>query len=142
MEFRNTIDEKGRLLFPSKLRSDFSENALVVTQGFEHCLMLYTPEEWDKAVANLRAKVSPFNERNRLVLRRFVGPAQKIEFDKSGRISISQSLREYAGLQKECVVLPQISYIEIWDAESYDAYIAKFDDSYASAAEELEIITM
>lgn len=144
-EYKNTMDEKGRFFFPSKLRAELAENVLIVTQGIENCLLLYTPEEWDKIVSKLKEKISPFNERNRLVLRRFIAPAQEVEFDKSGRISVPQSLREYAGLQKECqcLVRGMISYMEIWDAETYRAYDAKNDDDeFCAAVEELGVITL
>lgn len=144
-EYKNAIDEKGRIFFPSKLRAELTENVLVVTQGIENCLLLYTLDEWNKIVSKLREKISPFNEKNRLVLRRFIAPAQEIEFDKSGRISIPQSLREYAGLQKEtpCLVRGMISYIEIWDSEAYRAYDEKTGDvEFCAAVEELGVITL
>jgi len=140
-EYRNTLDEKGRLLFPSKLRSELTDNVLVVTQSFDHCLWLFTPEEWKNVSSKLMEKASPFNERNRLVLRRFIAPAQEVEFDKTGRLSIPQSLREYASLSKDCIILGVTKYLELWDADSYHAYLKDNEDSFRSAAEELSAIS-
>ena len=116
-------------------------NVLVVTQAFDRCLWLFTPEEWENISSKLMENASPFNEKNRLVLRRFIAPAQEIEFDKSGRLSIPQSLREYASLSKDCVILGVNKYMELWDAESYKAYLTESEDSFRSAAEELNAIS-
>ncbi|MCI6180474.1 MAG: division/cell wall cluster transcriptional repressor MraZ [Treponema porcinum] len=140
-EYRNTLDEKGRILFPTKLRTGMVGNVLVVTQAFDRCLWLFTPEEWENISSKLMENASPFNEKNRLVLRRFIAPAQEIEFDKSGRLSIPQSLREYASLSKDCVILGVNKYMELWDAESYKAYLTESEDSFRSAAEELNAIS-
>ena len=104
-EYKNTLDEKGRIMFPSKLRTGITSNVLVVTQSIDRCLWLFTPEEWENVSSKLMENSSPFSERNRLVMRRFIAPAQEIEFDKSGRLSLPQSLREYACLSKDCVIL-------------------------------------
>ena len=140
-EYRNTLDEKGRILFPTKLRTGMVGNVLVVTQAFDRCLWLFTPEEWENISSKLMENASPFNEKNRLVLRRIIAPAQEIEFDKSGRLSIPQSLREYASLSKDCVILGVNKYMELWDAESYKAYLTESEDSFRSAAEELNAIS-
>jgi MraZ protein len=139
-EYRNTLDEKGRILFPAKLRSELTGNVLVVTQSLDRCLWLFTPEEWKAVSSKLMDSASPFNEKNRLVLRRFIAPAQEIEFDRSGRLSIPQSLREYASLSKDCVLLGVNKYIELWDAESYKTYLEQSEASFRDAAEELGTI--
>ncbi len=140
-EYRNTLDEKGRILFPSKLRSELTGNVLVATQSMDRCLWLFTPEGWKELSSRLMESASPFNERNRLVLRRFIAPAQEIEFDRSGRLSVPQSLREYASLSKECVILGVDKYIELWDSALYRAYLAETEDSFREAAEELKSIS-
>jgi MraZ protein len=139
-EYRNTLDEKGRILFPAKLRSELTGDMLIVTQALDHCLWLFTPEEWKIVSSKLMDSASPFNEKNRLVLRRFIAPAQEIEFDRSGRLSIPQSLREYASLSKDCVLLGVNKYIELWDAESYKTYLEQSEASFRDAAEELGTI--
>ena len=113
-EYRNTLDEKGRVSFPAKLRSVLQQNELMVTQGLDHCLMLFTLEEWTALTEKIIGSASIFDSQKRIVLRRFIGPAQKVEFDKSGRLSIPQSLREFASLTlgEECVILGVDKYIE------------------------------
>ena len=103
-EYNNTIDEKGRISFPAKLRTAVNQNVLVVTKGLDRCLWLFTSTEWEDFQSKLMSNASMMNSRNMQVVRHFVAPAQEIEFDKNGRLSIPQSLREYAGLSKDCTV--------------------------------------
>ena len=81
-EYNNTLDEKGRISFPAKLRQELNETTLIVTQALDHCLWLFTPEEWKNLSTKLMESASPFDAKNRLVLRRLVTPAQEVEFDK------------------------------------------------------------
>jgi MraZ protein len=136
-EFRNTLDEKGRIIFPSKLRAEFSGDALIITQGIEHCLWLFTQEEWQSWSSKIMESASLFNAQNRLVLRRLIGPAQKVEFDKTDRLSIPQSLREYAQLSRDCVILGINKYVELWDSGVYRTYLEMNEPSYQEATEGL-----
>ncbi|WP_191013976.1 division/cell wall cluster transcriptional repressor MraZ [Treponema zioleckii] len=143
-EYHNTMDEKGRILFPAHLRSELSgNNILIVTQSLDRCLWLYTPEEWKNLSSKIMESASPFNTQNRLVLRRLIAPAQEVEFDKSGRISIPQSLRDYAGLSGscECVILGINKYMELWNSETYANYLKETEDSFLQAAEGLGSIS-
>ena len=139
-EYRNTLDEKGRILFPAKLRTVLTENVLMITQGLDGCLWLYTPGEWKNFSEKLMEQTSPFNQDSRLVLRRLIAPAQEVEFDKTGRLSVPQSLREYAGLTKDCVIMGVTRYMELWDAERYEKYLAETDIMFRQAAEDLGTI--
>ncbi|MBQ0003763.1 MAG: division/cell wall cluster transcriptional repressor MraZ [Treponema sp.] len=139
-EYNNTLDEKGRISFPAKLRQQINETTLIVTQALDHCLWLFTQEEWKNLSTKLMESASPFDAKNRLVLRRLVAPAQEVEFDKSGRLSIPQSLREYAGLTKDCVLLGIDKYVELWDAEAYRNYLSETESSFLDAAEGLNAI--
>lgn len=136
-EFRNAVDEKGRLLIPSKIRGEIAGNILVLTRGIDTCLWLFPPEEWKKISDNLLESTSPFNPKARLIQRRIVAPAQEVEVDKAGRINIPPSLREYAGIKKEAVILGIKKYIEIWDVDMYEAYWKENEKVFQSAAEEL-----
>ena len=135
-EYKNTLDDKGRFLFPAKLRSALSSNVLIVTQAIvDRCLWLFTPEEWEKISSKLMDNASPFSAKNRLIMRSFISPAQEIEFDKAGRLSIPQSLREYASLSKDCIVLGVNKYLELWDSSSYNAYLSENEANLLEASE-------
>ena len=141
-EYKNTLDDKGRFLFPAKLRSALSSNVLIVTQAIvDRCLWLFTPEEWEKISSKLMDNASPFSAKNRLIMRSFISPAQEIEFDKAGRLSIPQSLREYASLSKDCIVLGVNKYLELWDSSSYNAYLSETEANLLEASEELNSIS-
>ncbi|NLJ46542.1 MAG: division/cell wall cluster transcriptional repressor MraZ [Treponema sp.] len=140
-EFRNTLDEKGRISLPSKLRSELPGNVLVVTQGIDSCLWLFPPEQWRALSAKLLEQTSLFHARARLIQRRILAPSQELEVDKAGRIAIPQALREFAGLSKDCVILGITKYIEIWDAEAYRKYLEATEPEFLAAAEELGGLT-
>jgi len=136
-EFRNSLDEKGRLSLPARLREELAGTDFVLTQGVDPCLWLFSPDEWESLSQKLMASTSIFQAKSRLVQRRILAPAQEVEVDKMGRISIPQSLREWAGLSKDCVILGITKYIEIWDAEAYRKYTAESESEFQAAAEEL-----
>lgn len=141
-EYKNTLDDKGRFLFPAKLRSALSSNVLIVTQAIvDRCLWLFTPEEWEKISSKVMDNASPFSAKNRLIMRSFISPAQEVEFDKAGRLSIPQSLREYASLSKDCIVLGVNKYLELWDSSSYNAYLSENEANLLEASEELNSIS-
>jgi MraZ protein len=139
-KFELTLDEKGRIIFPSKLRAGLSDPALIVTQSMDKCLWLFTEREWQSLRDKVVESTSPFNAQNRLVLRRLIGPAQRIEFDKSDRLSIPQSLRKYAALSRDCVILGLPKYIELWDEAVYSEYLESSEPSYWEATEGLRDI--
>jgi len=139
-EYNNAIDEKGRLSFPSKLRTAINQNVVIITRGLNGCLWLFTADEWDVFQTKLMNNASMLNERNLMVVRRLIAPAQDIEFDKNGRLSIPQSLRDVAGLTKECTVLGMAKYVEIWDSATYKEYLAASENDFLDAAKEFNNI--
>jgi len=137
-EFRVTLDEKGRISLPAGLRKEIDDPSLRITKGHDNCLSLYTLSKWETLVSTQIAEnTDPFSRKDRSLLRRIIGPSQEIEVDKAGRIPIPQSLREFANLSKDCIVLGQISYIEIWDEERYLKYLETSGDEFEEASEEL-----
>lgn len=136
-EFRNTLDDKGRVSLPSRMRSELPGNILIITQGIDRCLWLFLPEQWKILSGKLMETTSPFQARARLVQRRIIAPAQEVEIDKAGRLAIPQSLREFAQLTKDCVILGIEKYIEIWDSDQYKAYWDENEAEFRAAAEEL-----
>lgn len=141
-EYNNTLDDKGRIQFPAKLRSVLQQESLVVTQGLDRCLMIFSIDEWTSLNKKIVDSASLFNDQKRLVMRRFIAPAQKLDFDKSGRLSIPQTLRDYAELKGECTILGINKYMELWDSEKYRAYLEKTEDSFLKAAETMGDILM
>lgn len=129
------MDEKGRLMIPARVRSEIAGNVLVLTRGVDRCLWMFAHEEWKKVAGDLMGSTSMFQEKARLIQRRIVAPAQDVEIDRSGRIIIPPTLREYAGLQKECIILGIQNYLEIWDEATYNRYLEENEAQFKEAAE-------
>ena len=136
-EFRCSLDEKGRLLIPARMRTEVAGNEIILTRGVENCLWLFPPEEWKTFSENLIGSTSLFQEKARLIQRRMIAPAQETEIDKAGRIVIPQTLREYADLKKDCIILGLKKYIEIWSETAYQSYLSENEAKFKEAAEEL-----
>lgn len=115
-EFRPTIDTKGRLNFPSKLREDLGEE-FIITKGLDNCLCVYPMPEWEK----LERKISELpSSKSRNLQRFFFASATKAQIDSQGRLLVPQALREYASLKKDVTVIGASIRAEIWDSENYD----------------------
>jgi MraZ protein len=140
-EYNSTLDDKGRLSLPSRLRAVLSAgnsgSVQVLTKGMDKCLSLYPPDEWNLFKQRIIDSTNVFKSDSRNLRRRLIGPAQELEIDKAGRIAIPQTLREYAELNRDCVILGQDEYVEIWDAENYRNYTRESEDEYQAASERL-----
>lgn len=138
-EYRNAVDEKGRLLLPSRLRNEIAGTTMILTRGVDKCLWLFPLEEWRKISESIMGSSSMFKSKTRLLQRRIIAPAQECEIDKSGRIPVSPTLRDSAGikLKGEAVILGIDSYLEIWDVDAYDEYLVESEEEFKDAAEEL-----
>ncbi len=141
-EFRNTLDEKGRISLPARLRGALGESGLVLTQGMDSCLWLFSRDQWEILAARLTGSASPFQANARMVQRRIIAPAQEVEVDRLGRIQIPQSLREWASLVRECTILGMAKYIEIWDCSAYRSYLEATDAAFVAAAEDFKELTL
>ena len=139
-EYNNTVDEKGRVAFPSKLRNAISDNVVIVTKGLERCLWLFTQKEWELFQTQLMSNASIMKSRSANVVRHFIAPAQQVEFDRSGRLQIPQSLRDYAKHTKDCTVLGIAKYMELWDLDTYNKFQAETEEDFRDAAEEFSDI--
>ncbi len=136
-EYKNNLDEKGRMLIPSRVRNMIPGTVLVLTRGIDKCLWVYTPEEWKKIASQILDSASVFKSKARLLQRRIIAPAQECEIDKSGRINIPPTLRDSAGLSKEVVLLAMEKYMEIWDESEYNNYLEESEEDFLAAAEDL-----
>ncbi|MCY4484339.1 MAG: division/cell wall cluster transcriptional repressor MraZ [Spirochaetaceae bacterium] len=136
-EYRNALDEKGRLMVPAKVRAEVVGNVMILTRGVDRCLWLFPSEEWRQLSENLIAATSPFSERARLIQRRILAPAQEVEIDRSGRIAIPSTLRGFAALKKDCTILGMVKYLEIWDEPTYTTYLEENEERFKEAAEEI-----
>ena len=136
-EYLYALDDKGRLMVPARVRSEITGNVLILTRGVDRCLWLVPTEEWRHISQTVIGTMSPFQAKGRLIQRRILAPAQEVEIDRSGRIAVPQSLRQFAGLQKDCTILGMVKYLEIWDQATYASYLEEHEGEFKEAAEEL-----
>ena len=111
-EYHHNLDEKGRLIIPSKFREEIGKS-FIVTKGLDGCLFVYSLVEWEKIVNRL--KKLPFTKKDaRTFTRFFLASATVCEFDRQGRINLDNSLILYAGIEKECAIIGVNDRLEIW----------------------------
>lgn len=134
-EYHHSIDDKGRLIIPSKFRNELGES-FVITRGLENCLFVYSLVEWNKIVDKL--KKLPFTKQNaRNFNRFFLSGATICELDKQGRINIQSTLQEFASIQKDCVIIGVNDRLEIWSKEKWEKFFEENSDNLADIAEDL-----
>ncbi len=138
-EFDCKLDAKGRLMVPANLKRqlpDAERDGLVVNRGFEKHLVIYPKKEWEKIVEDL-SKLNQYERKTREFIRYFTRGAQELMMDATGRVLLSKSLLEYAGIQADVVLSCQFNKIELWAAESYDALLDNEPENFANLAEEV-----
>jgi MraZ protein len=129
------LDEKGRLILPAKYREELAPG-LVLTKGQERCLYVFPAPEFSRIAEALRsAPVAAKAVRD--YSRVFFASASDEMPDKQGRITIPPALRDYAALQRDCVVIGANTRLEIWDSVAWDAYLGQQEDAFSEASEEV-----
>jgi MraZ protein len=133
-EYQHSLDAKGRLSFPAKLREALGTQ-FVVTKGLDNCLFVYRLEEW-KTLEEKTAQL-PTSKARRIQRFLFAGAAL-VEPDKQGRVLLPQNLREYAGLTDDVTVVGVSTRAEIWDTARWTAVNSELtSESVAEAMDEL-----
>ena len=129
------LDDKGRLFLPAKFRDELSEG-LVVTRGQERCLYVWPSAEFRSFTEQLR-KAPVTNKSARTFMRMLFAGASAETADKQGRVTLPPMLREYAGLNRECVVIGAFNRVEIWDSDAWNTYSAEQEPAFADWSEEV-----
>ena len=133
-EYNHTVDEKGRLIIPVKYREELG-NEFVVTKGLDGCLFAYGLGEWQVLEEKLRAL--PLTNKDARAFARFMlAGAASVAIDKQGRILLPQVLRNFAGIEKEVVLIGVASRIEIWNKTKWEE--SSIDDNVEELAEKME----
>lgn len=145
-EYRNTIDEKGRLMIPPKIREQLgSFDNLMLTKSVDNTLWLFTKEDFDALDREVNySPLASFNRNSRIINMMVIAPAREVELDKTGRLTIPQLLREFAGLdpKTECVIQGTKDKVEIMSAKKYDEYMIQYKDMLEGAGNELSMQRM
>ena len=133
-EYRHTIDEKGRLTIPSKVRSLLGED-FIVTRGLDNCLFIYPKDEWIQIIEKYKSLPNTKDARN--FMRFFLSGATSLEFDKAGRINLPSPLIEFAALKKDCVIIGVNERLEVWSQERWQQFINDNESSFSDIADNL-----
>ena len=134
-EFHHNLDEKGRIIIPSKLREELGES-IVITRGLESSLFIYSEKEWNKVVGKL--KTLPFTKKDaRNFTRMFLSGATLESFDKQGRVKIPSPLTNFASLNKECIIIGVNDRLEIWAKERWECFINDQSSTLSELADHL-----
>lgn len=123
-KYKFSINEKGRLFVPAKMRDSLGEKFILSQSPIDDCLVMYTQEEW----ARIQERLDRAPTATKAVRRRLFGNAVEMELDKQGRMIVPQEHREYAKLSGDVIILGVGSSAEVWNAERYAEYEAQEDN--------------
>lgn len=134
-EYQYSIDDKGRVSLPVKYRSKF-EDGCIVTRGLDHCLWVYTKEDWDKLaeeISNL-----PITQKNaRSFSRLMLSGAVEVKPDKIGRVNLPAYLKEYCGIKNKVIVAGVYNRLEIWPEKQWNEFKKGMEENSEEIAEQL-----
>ena len=134
-EYRHSIDLKGRVIIPSKIRDEMN-GKIVITRGLDGCLFGYNEKTWNNIMEKLNTL--PFTKRDARNFTRFMtSGAITLEFDKQGRVNIPNYLNEYASLTKDIVIIGVINRIEIWSKDKWEEFMNNNIESLSDISENL-----
>ncbi|MBQ9415236.1 MAG: division/cell wall cluster transcriptional repressor MraZ [Clostridia bacterium] len=132
--YRYALDSKNRVSVPAKLREELGSDLVLVRDIRQHCLRVYTPEQWRERVAEISKMPARVAD---AALRKLNSSACELSADTQGRILIPSSLLGLVNIKKDIVFVGFVNYAELWGAEEYDAYMGAEDfDSLKDTLEE------
>ena len=137
---QNSVDEKGRLAIPAKMRRVMSPEAnetFTATRGIENCVVLYPLDVWEQQEEQFDRLNQFADEETRHFVRTITMWAEDVSLDKQGRIVIPAELRDFAGISDTAVVIGTVDHLEVWDPDELDAYFAEQSSTYKTAAQQV-----
>lgn len=134
-EFHHNLDDKSRLVMPSKVFDDLGSE-VIVARGFEHCLMVYPIAKWENVIAKF-SELSITKADTRKFMRILLAGATSCKFDSQKRICIPSVLKNYAGISKEVVIIGLDDHLEIWSEDEYNRFLDENLESFAEIAESI-----
>lgn len=138
-QFLHSIDSKGRLSLPARLRKNVAEdadNTFVMTLGIDKCIEIYPKDQW-KLIEEKLLKLNFFDQREARFIRMMLQNAQEDTMDAQSRILIPQSLLDYAGIKNEVLILGVLKKIELWNNEIYNGYLSGSLETFEQIASQV-----
>jgi MraZ protein len=143
-----TLDAKGRLAIPVRYRDQLmtrAEGRLVATVDRDYCLLIYPLPDWEEIERKL-TRLPALNKQSRRLQRLMLGHATELEMDSHGRVLLTRELREFAGLDRQAMLIGQGNKFELWNEERWsarrDEWLADDDGEEAGLPQELESLTL
>lgn len=125
-EYVHSLDERGRVILPKKIRQELEEREVILGRGFEACIFGFDRASWEKeATKQLDQPVTDIKARE--VRRYMFSGAEKVEIDKLGRILMPAQLKEYAAIRHEVIIVGAGDHFEVWDRLRWKEYLVKLN---------------
>jgi MraZ protein len=134
-----SIDSKGRVNVPAKMRKAISEDAngiFILTKGTDKCIQAYPWDEWRKYEENFKS-LNQYDPKQRYFLRSLLMWSEEVTLDSQQRLSVPKKLSEYAGIAGKVCMVGMVDHIELWDPDTFDKYMNGFDESYEEVAQKV-----
>jgi len=138
-EFIHGIDRKGRLILPARFREVCKEHGIdkfFITRGLDKCVFMFTEEEWRIQEKKFKS-LSFTKQESRRFNRLFFSGALEVLPDKQGRFIMPTTLKQYAGLGKEVVVIGVSNRIEIWNVKTWQDFYCDSSGTFEQIAENM-----
>ena len=138
--FKYSVDTKGRVSIPAKLRKFVdpkSNDAFVMTRGTTKCIDVYPMNFWEELVQSKLNQLNSFEPKEAMFLRMFLQEAAEDKLDSQSRLLIPKNLIDYAELSKDVLILGAIKKIEIWNPQNYEDYLRTSELSYEEIAKQV-----
>lgn len=132
-----SVDSKGRVAIPAKMRSALSpaaKSTFTMTRGFEKCVFLYPLDVWEH-IEDQIGGLNMYSRQSRDFVRTILMWADEVALDGQGRVSLTRPLIEFAGISEKALIIGALDHIEIWDPESFASYVNGQSDDYVTLAE-------
>lgn len=136
-EYQHRLDPQGRIALPARYRDAFKAGAYL-TQGFDPCVWVFTSDDWDSYSAKYNV-MSPNSRAARVLRRRVFGRTFQVEIDRQGRVLVPSTLRQYADLQDEVVIIGAGSWLEMWDRQRWEQELAEIEAAGLDMSESGEV---
>jgi MraZ protein len=132
----HTLDEKGRITLPAKLRDSFAEG-LVLTRGMDGCVFAYAKDDWAAHVESRLAALDPLSRDDRMMQRHFFSGAAEVTLDRQGRMMMPGALIAHAKLERDVVIAGVFDHLEIWDRAAWRSQLEDAEGGMEDVAERL-----
>lgn len=126
-EYRNKLDNKGRVAVPARFRGELGDSIIINRYYTDGCLAIYTEEAWKEKYTPVTS-LPDSRSNNRDMIRILASTAQTVQFDSQGRILVPSSLIKRVGLEKNCVFIGAMDHVELWPEDKWDAYNESLTD--------------